>query len=260
MHINGWIRATDAMVNAVPQSQKLDAFLTLSQANAVSLSTDTIDLRSDCSPVENQSGIGSCVANAIVGALECLEKQHNMPFVDLSRMFVYYNARLETNTTSTDEGSIISLAMGTLKKMGVCPEATFPYDTHKVFMRPTWQAYREAFGHTIVESYMIEGTGEERHAGIKAALSARHPVVFGAPVWSQIFNVTSDGVLWMPDRSAQPVGGHAMLIVGADFTNRVYIVRNSWGASWGDNGHCYVPFDYFDAAGAGDFWVATLWK
>jgi C1A family cysteine protease len=30
-----------------------------------------------------------------------------------------------------------------------------------------------------------------------------------------------------------------MLIVG--YTGNFYIIKNSWGDSWGDKGYCYVP-------------------
>jgi C1A family cysteine protease len=30
-----------------------------------------------------------------------------------------------------------------------------------------------------------------------------------------------------------------MLIVG--YTGNFYIVKNSWGMDWGDEGYCYVP-------------------
>src|SRR5947207_14964350 len=49
-----------------------------------------IDLRKKCSPVENQGELGSCTANALVGALEFLEIKDGSTFVDLSRLFVYY--------------------------------------------------------------------------------------------------------------------------------------------------------------------------
>jgi len=35
-----------------------------------------------------------------------------------------------------------------------------------------------------------------------------------------------------------------MLCVGYSDTDQVFIVRNSWGASWGHNGYCYIPYEY----------------
>ena len=41
-------------------------------------------------------------------------------------------------------------------------------------------------------------------------------------------------------------GGHAVCLVG--YTAHCFIVRNSWGADWGDGGFAYASDDY--AAGA----------
>ncbi len=54
----------------------------------------SVDLRSICSAVENQGQLGSCTANALVGALEFLERKDKVPFVDLSRLFIYFNERV----------------------------------------------------------------------------------------------------------------------------------------------------------------------
>ena len=54
---------------------------------------ERIDLRAMCSPVEDQGHVGSCTANAAVGALEYHMRVARMPDVDLSRLYVYYNAR-----------------------------------------------------------------------------------------------------------------------------------------------------------------------
>lgn len=35
-----------------------------------------------------------------------------------------------------------------------------------------------------------------------------------------------------------------MLCVGYSDPDRIFIVRNSWGNDWGDNGYCYIPYDY----------------
>ena len=41
-----------------------------------------------------------------------------------------------------------------------------------------------------------------------------------------------------------------MLMVGYNDRQQVFIVRNSWGEHWGDQGYCYIPYDY---AGDPDF-------
>ena len=43
----------------------------------------------------------------------------------------------------------------------------------------------------------------------------------------------------------QVVGGHSMVIVGYDDIREVFIVRNSWGRIWGDNGYFYLSYDFF---------------
>src|SRR5438034_10328274 len=52
-----------------------------------------VDMPSKCSPVEDQGQLGSCTANALVGALESLPLKHGAHSLDPSRLFVYYNER-----------------------------------------------------------------------------------------------------------------------------------------------------------------------
>ena len=49
-----------------------------------------VDLRPLCSKVEDQGQLGSCTANALAGAIEFLELKDKVPFMDFSRLFIYY--------------------------------------------------------------------------------------------------------------------------------------------------------------------------
>lgn len=217
-----------------------------------------IDLRKVCSPIENQRDLSSCVGNGVVGALEMLNISKGRPHVDLSRLFVYYNARLAAGDADRDEGSYIRLAMGTLSSQGTCTEAAWSYDTSKVFFRPTWKAYREAFTHKITSYYRIAGSGQERIDAIKRALEAGHPVVFGMIVDKAFQQLGSHGIVDMPASTRVNPGGHCMVIVGYRDNGATLIVRNSWGTVWGDKGYCYLPAAYLDASDANDFWVPYL--
>lgn len=218
-----------------------------------------LDLRHWCSPVEDQGQAGSCVGNGTVGALEFLQIRNGRPFVDLSRLFVYYNARLETQDTDKDEGTYIRLAFATLTSLGTCTEKTWPYDLNNLFIRPSWNSYREAYPHKITSYYRIAPTsGQELVDAIKQALQAQHPVVFGMTVDQDYMNLGSDGMVAMPKATRQNSGGHCQVIVGYDDNQQRWIVRNSWGPYWGDKGYAYVPYAYLDASDANDFWVPYL--
>ena len=40
------------------------------------------------------------------------------------------------------------------------------------------------------------------------------------------------------------LGGHALVLVGFNDETNVFIVRNSQGTKWGDNGYAYIPYEY----------------
>lgn len=219
-----------------------------------------LDLRRWCSPVENQSSIGSCVGNGTVGALEFLLIRDGLPYVDLSRLFAYYNARLQVQEQETDAGAYIRIAFGTLSSLGTCSENKWPYDISKVFVRPSWGAYREAFANKINEYYSIGGVGQIRIDFIKRALQSQHVVVFGMTVDDDFVAHRGSQPVPMPKSVRAGAGGHCMLIAGYDENKRCWIVRNSWGTTWGDKGYALIPFSYLDESNANDFWCATSFK
>jgi C1A family cysteine protease len=224
------------------------------------------DLRAKMSPIEDQGDMGSCVAHSVVGALEFLElgaiSNHSTSpekfaetFVDLSRMFVYANARIIDGDLDSDNGTHIRVAILALRKWGICREVLWPYQDRLCFTHPSLQAYKEGDQHLIPTGYRIDHTNLIQ---IKTALATGFPVCFGMSVYDSFMGsqARKTGIITFPRADESFQGGHAMLIVGYDDAHNWFIVRNSWSAAWGDHGHCYIPYSYLTHPQlAADFWT-----
>ena len=101
------------------------------------------------------------------------------------------------------------------------------------------------------------GLGDERilsYSKVNSVLAARYaimmfgPIVAGFPVYSG-----SNPQFWRKRGFFQ--GGHAVTIVG--YTPKGFIIRNSWGTSWGDRGHVLLPYDEFDDC-CFEAWTVTI--
>src|SRR5207248_7001589 len=121
-----------------------------------------VDMRSKCSPVEDQGQLGSCTANALVGALEFLEIKDGAPFADLSRLFVYYNERVIEGTTNQDSGAFIRDGIKSLAKHGVCMENDWPYHAKDFTKKPGAKCYSNAKNHQITSYHRISTLDEMR--------------------------------------------------------------------------------------------------
>ncbi len=215
-----------------------------------------VDLRAMCSPVENQGDVGSCAANAIVGALEYHQLTAKQPLTDLSRLFVYYNSRKLADKENEDAGTFIHHVMAAVMAFGACPENVWPYIEAMWRMRPNEAAYHAAQRFTGVEYAQVP---VNTTATINAVANGL-PVVFGMLLSEALWGPAGQtGVIRVPEGNwPRGDGGHAMLIVGYDLDGQYWIVRNSWGESWGgpERGHVRVPFAVMDHyAMPSQFWT-----
>lgn len=212
------------------------------------------DLRPNCSPVEDQGALGSCTANAIVGALEFLErKAGDLTPTNLSRLFVYYNERLIEGTIKQDAGAFLRDGIKSIAKWGVCPESRCPYHIKNFTHKPTASAYKQALPHKVVEYQRLSTLSEMRHC-----LAAGFPFVFGFTVYESFESdeVARTGVVSLPPPDEQVVGGHAVMAAGYDDERQLLLVRNSWGDDWGDGGYFWMPYAYVaDRDLSDDFWT-----
>ena len=223
------------------------------------------DLRPYCTE-SNQYSLAACAGNASIDSVEIVNAIEGKPSVQLSRLFVYTLARNMVDEDgdghsdiNKDEGTYIRLCFDVLSKFGVCREdipagqGGWPYDLSKAFILPDLKAMRAATAHRIHSYYRIYETGNDRLEAIMAALQGLHPVVFGTTV-DESFRRINDLTPWSPTEA--DIGGHAMVVVGY-LRGLGFIVKNSWGADWGENGFCIMKTEVFTSSKTRDIWVPT---
>jgi C1A family cysteine protease len=225
----------------------------------------SIDLRSKCPPIKDQGTMGSCVSNGIAFSLEFIEmielgannaiapEIFGEVFAEISRLFIYYNARILDGAVHRDDGTQIRNGIKAINRWGICMEQMWPYVKSALFKVPSQDAYLEAKKHKVLAGYKINNSKLNM---LKNCLVAGFPFVFGVTLYDSFNKVKADGLVSMPDPKEDFGGGHCMTCVGYDDAKQSFIVANSWGKTWGDQGYCYIPYDYLTSFYlASDFWT-----
>lgn len=210
----------------------------------------SIDLRSKFGPVEQQGMPNSCVAHAVTSALEA-----TLGISDLSRLFVYWNARSYAGQTGSDAGCQPRNAVKGIANFGAPLELYYPYDTTKITVKPPVEAYNNAIGlKARIKAYQSVTS----LVAMKSALSKGLPVIFGFQVPDTFVSVTKPtGVQPMYTSTTRWIGAHAAVAVGFDDETSTVLCRNSFGPTWGNQGYFTMPYAWFATFGSrvSDAWV-----
>jgi len=224
-----------------------------------------VDLRPQCPPVYDQGQLGSCTGNAIAGAIEFERWKQGLARWTPSRLFIYYNERVMEGTVASDSGASIRDGMKSVASQGDTPEEpgfapasdSWPYDPSQFAVEPWSGCYANAMHYTTYEYLSVSQDVDD----MRACLAAGYPFVFGWTVYESFESaaVAATGRVPMPGMFERVVGGHATVAVGYDDPSSVFIVRNSWGSSWGDAGYFYLPYAYLAHPNlADDLWTIRL--
>lgn len=171
---------------------------------------------------------------------------------------MYYNERVLEHSVSQDAGAMIRDGVKTLAKEGSCTERLLPYDVRKFAVKPSAACYADA-RKRVITNYARLSTMSD----MKTCLASGFPFVFGFSVYASFMTaqVARTGVAPMPGRNDSLQGGHAVLCVGYDDVKKTWLVRNSWGTSWGQKGYFTLPTQYLVTSSgvintnlADDFW------
>lgn len=202
----------------------------------------TVDLREWDSSIEDQGDLGSCVGNAIANAYELMVKRRSPDkFVELSRLFIYYNARELEETTKEDSGvTYLRNALKAIKLCGICSEELWPYIIENFDNMPSEEAYSDAIKRRIKKYESLTSIND-----MLEALNMEHPIVIGLNVFDGFVSLNKENnILDAPKFNEISLGTHAVTIVGYSLSERQFLIKNSFGKLWGDNGYAWVTFDY----------------
>jgi C1A family cysteine protease len=218
----------------------------------------SVDLRNQCPPVYDQGQLGSCTGNGIAAAVQFDRKKQKFPpdFIP-SRLFIYYNERVIEHTVNSDSGAMIRDGIKSVAHEGVCPETEWPYHITKFAEKPSPSCYKDALKYKAVQyERMVQSVSQ-----LKGCLASGYPFVFGFTVYDSFEGnkVAQTGVVPMPAPKEKVLGGHCVVAVGYDDSKQRFIVRNSWGTTWGIQGYCTMPYAYLtDSNLASDFWTIRV--
>lgn len=192
-------------------------------------------------PVMNQGNCGSCVAFAAVATLETQFRISSglpwlMPTFSPQQLF-------SCGGGGCDLGWMPDIAVSALKSKGIVDLACSPYlsgstgqDLSCKEIVCTNQAERT---YRITDSKKPSSIFGGSAAKVKAALK-NGPLITTMKVREDFLSYGSGIYKTVGGRS---VGGHAISIVGFNDEGRYWIIRNSWGTDWGENGFARISYD-----------------
>jgi C1A family cysteine protease len=213
----------------------------------------SLDLRSKNYGIDDQGQLGSCVGHGTEGAFRNLLAHEGVADFVGSRLGVYYCARVLEHDTAQDAGAQIRDGVKAAANTGVMPEALWPYVESKFAEKPPAAAYAAATAHKAVEYLRVDNTDWNQ---IKSAIATYGNLIIGITAYDSFESehTAKTGQMTMPKKSEKVVGGHCMRALG--YTSTHLIVANSWAASWGDKGFCYMPKAYCtNSQLSSDWWV-----
>jgi len=235
------------------------------------------------SPIENQGGLGACTAFATCGAMQLLEIKQGAPgfkllaFIELgfmkvaravlnffriinwyagnlSKLFVYYNARAIEGTADSDSGAELRDVIKGVVTYGACNEQDWWYNEPAVTLQPSLVAYSDAKKNILKEYRALETLDDMR-----GCLADGSPFVFGFIVYNsfEFGSINQTGIVEMPKDGEAIIASHGVCCVGYDDNKKLFKCRNSWGNKWGKGGYFYMPYDYITKYGF-DFWMLKM--
>jgi C1A family cysteine protease len=121
-----------------------------------------------------------------------------------------------------------------LQRTGLPPENFYPYTAENGTCSSAGAGWQKV-------TYKIAGWGSVSRnvASMKSALAAYGPFPTGMMVYEDLKSYKSGVYSYT---TGKKLGGHGVVIVGYNDAEQCFIVKNSWGTGWGENGFFKVAY------------------
>jgi C1A family cysteine protease len=201
--------------------------------------------------INDQGSTGSCVGWATADSVLrwMFVKAGRLNTNDLlSPRFIWMAAKetdefiTQPTTFIEEDGTSLKAALDIARKYGAVSDSVLPFKTGQLYPNPAKTFYALA-AKLKISSYfnLAVNLGNWR-----TWLATKGPILTRLDVDATWDSATDNhGVLDMYQPQTAR-GGHAVALVG--YTATSFIVRNSWGTSWGDKGFAYASWSYAQAA------------
>lgn len=207
------------------------------------------------SPVRSQGICGSCVAFAMTSALET---QNNIASNVPNLNSILSPEALFTCGGASCQGSLSPVkAIEFLRQTGAPDEACAPHQMGATGQAMSCGSICSDSGMRSLKITSFSRPSDGSHFDIYAVKEAvkRGPLVSLMRIYSDI--LAYHGGVYR-HVSQDELGSHAVVIVGFDDSKKAWIIKNSWGTSWGENGFGYIAYDDLDTAVGTATWSMDL--
>jgi len=185
-------------------------------------------------PVKDQGQCGSCWAFSAIGSIESHYAIEHGKLLSLSEQELV-DCSYSPDGNQGCNGGDMDLAFQFAETSALESESDYPYEASDDKCR-----YDASKGLVKVQSFV--DVAQNNQEQLKAAI-AKGPVSVAIEADTFVFQFYSGGIL--NDEGCGTNLDHGVVAVGYGVENgqEYFLVRNSWGASWGDNGYIKIAND-----------------